>query len=95
LVVLRFDFTTKTSTLWVDPVTETGGFNAIDAAATLTGTFDKFGLRQASVTSAGDFFIDDLVVATTFAEVVPEPATLGVLGMSAGLMLARRRTRKV
>jgi hypothetical protein len=40
----------------------------------------------------GDFFIDNLTVATTFAEVaaVPEPAALGLLSL-AGLAALRRR----
>lgn len=91
LAVLRFDFTTKKTTLWVDPTLESD--TSVDSLESITtpGTFTAFLLRQNGTTSMGDYFLDNLKIATTFAEVVPEPASLMLLALGAIPLMRRRR----
>jgi hypothetical protein len=77
--------------LWISPILETDpGITATDTVAT-TPTFNRFALRQPSTDTMGDFSIDNLIVTTTFAEVVPEPVMTLFLLISTGALLTRRR----
>lgn len=91
-VVIKFDFDSGDSTLWVNPSSEAsasvvhnGGFNSPITA---------FGFRQAG----GSFVqvIDNLNVATSFDEAltgIPEPATLSLFGIGLiGMLACRRRS---
>ena len=87
-VVVGANLGTDTTTLWIDPLTESS--TSISSTAATTSTATQFAFRQAS--GIGTMTIDDLAVATTFNEVVPEPATAGLL-LVAGLGFAFRRLR--
>ncbi|MFT3785803.1 MAG: hypothetical protein QM770_06500 [Tepidisphaeraceae bacterium] len=95
-VVMKFDLSTDRATLWVNPATEAStSVTATDAPSYAAGTINAFALRQGtSGTGApGILTVDDLKVATTFAEVVPEPATLcGLAGLST--LVLRRKSMK-
>lgn len=85
--VIRYDFDTKTSTLWVNPTVESDpSITAAAGAASLP--VNAFGLRQAGTTSTQT--VDNLVIGTSFGEVVPTPGALALLGLG-GLVTARRR----
>jgi hypothetical protein len=94
-IVVSYDFSTGLSQLWVDP---TGN----GVPATITGNVDptiSAGLGAIALRSGnnlqGDVFVDNLIVADSFAEAaaVPEPAALGLLGAVALLGLGRKRRR--
>lgn len=79
-------------TLWLGPTQETSPSISTTGAA-LSSSLSAFAFRQTSVT--GDMSIDDLVVATTFAETIPEPTTalLGCLGCLAATWAIRHRPK--
>lgn len=86
--------------LWIDPVSM-ADFNtpALQAtAAAAAANIDGIFLRQAGALDAGaaSWTVGDLTVATTFAEVVPEPSTYVLLALAAiglGTHAIRRRHR--
>lgn len=72
-VVLRYTAATPATTLWINPTDETATANRADAtdAATASG-LTAFALRQSgSSPGMGVLMFDDLIVATSFAEVSP------------------------
>lgn len=86
-VVTSYDFDTKTGSMWINPTTEAStSFAATDAG--FANAVTAYAFRQGSGNSSQ--VIDNLLVGTTFGEVVPEPTTL-VLLAAAGSMLWRRR----
>lgn len=87
-IVTEYDTATAVATVYVNPVTQTGGATATDV--TTAAGITTYALRQA--TGIGTLTLDNLVVATTFEEarVIPEPASLSLLALG-GLMLGRRR----
>jgi hypothetical protein len=97
-VVERLDLATDQTTLWINPVDESStSVTATDAITYAAGgLINAYALRQGTSGGAttggapGVFNVDGLRVGTTFADVVPEPAGLGVFA-AAGLLLARRR----
>jgi hypothetical protein len=102
LVVEMIDLTAKTASLWVDPDASTFGGTAPAATATLSGitatAIDDVGFKTQAA-AGGPYLIDNLLIATTWAEVtpagVPEPSTFALAGLSIlGLISARRRMRK-
>jgi len=81
-VVMSYSLTTGASTLWVNPV-DVGSTNVTSAAGGSPATsIDDAAFRLGS-TAAGDKSVDNLIVATTFAEAVPEPSTCVLLGIGA------------
>jgi hypothetical protein len=86
--IAEYDFTTDVSTLWID-ATSTGD-TSIVAGADAVPALEAFALRQS--TAAGETItVDNLIVATTFAEAVPEPASWALIGLGAIAVLRRRR----
>ncbi len=86
-VIISWDAATGTSHLWLNATTETDP--KITHVGTITGTLIQgFALRQSAEYTGGQT-IDNVLVGTTFADVVPEPATLVLL--AGGLVLGLRR----
>jgi hypothetical protein len=95
-VVVRYDASSpaNASTLWVDPTLETDpSVTATDGVTILPIT--SFALRQSTIAAGGmgTLTADNVLVATTFAEVVPEPSSilLASLGGLLGLFRLRRK----
>jgi PEP-CTERM motif len=98
LVVVRLDVGTRTSTMGVfNPTAVPPSISDLDltigggAASTTTAGVDFLALRQGSTTGAVfTNSIDSVIVATTLAEVIPEPSSL-FLGSFGVLGILRRR----
>ena len=78
LVVLRYEVTTATTTLWLDPVTESdASVTATDTATPATMTSFAFRQPASSTAGIGTLLVDDLRVGTAFTDVVGSaPATI-------------------
>jgi hypothetical protein len=90
-VVTSYDYDGMSGSIWIDPVTEASpSFAATDTVA-FQDAVTAYAFRQATpATGSSTQIIDNLMVGTTFGDVVPEPATLTLLA-AAGAMLWRRR----
>jgi PEP-CTERM motif len=91
-IVVKFDQTGVTmSTLWVDPVAEVGGTVGSQAVGVPNANISAFGLRQSG--GEGVLLFDNLLVGNTFADVIPEPSTVMLVGAGLVGLLALRRRR--
>lgn len=95
-LVVRFDFTTLQSTLWINPTNEaspsTTDTSVFTFNGTTTGVLNGLNFRQAG--GIGTSTIGILRTGTTFADVtpVPEPGTLALVGLGmVGLLYGIRR----
>ena len=91
-IVTVLDFDNQQIGLWVDPdgtdfFNAGDGTNSADAMGTYTATNWSSAVRFGS---GGSVEWDDLVVGTTFVDVIPEPS-IALLGGLSGLLLLRRR----
>jgi hypothetical protein len=103
-VVLGYNVDTTGAQLWINPAN-----SAATPVVTVAGTNSQRGIRRVALNlrnkvqtnvDLGAFTLDNLVVATTLAEVgvaaVPEPATVSLISGSflLGLVAFRRRLRR-
>jgi hypothetical protein len=90
-IVVSYDYTSKNATLWVNPTSS--GSTSITYNTGYSDAVTAIAFRQAAGNSVET--IDNLVVGTTFNDVVPvpEPSTvaLGLVGGLAGLVALRRK----
>jgi len=92
-IVLRFDTATGDDmTLWVNPTT-IASTNVISTDAGSVNSMDGFAFRQASA-AHGASSIDNLIVATTFAEAIPEPSNWALIGLGSAFALWNIRRRR-
>ena len=93
-IVVRLDMTTgdALSTIWLNPTLESDpSGTASDAANVAVGYgIESYALRQSA--GQGAILLDNLLVGTTFADVIPEPSSLALVAIGvAGLFAIRRR----
>ncbi|MFN0068928.1 MAG: hypothetical protein ACKVYV_14980 [Limisphaerales bacterium] len=98
-LVIRYDLDADRATLWVNPADESSpSVTSTDAPSYSPGTINAFALRQGTSAVSGNngapgvLAVDNLRVATTFAQAVPEPggAMLALLGGGLVWLLRRR-----
>lgn len=89
-LVVSYDFDGGLTRLWVNPTSENSA-HITSTSANPSIIADHFSLRQASGPSSQT--IDNLVIATTFAEVVPEPSSAVLAVIGGCVLLSRRRSR--
>lgn len=92
-IVAGYNNATDAHTLWIDPLASEEGTPDASATITVADNPNGFFIRQADTWDNGDvrWTLDNLVVATDFASVVPEPSTVLFLSMGLGAMVAYRR----
>ncbi len=97
-IVLSYEFDTGYGEMWVNPTCALGpdGNPKVDDTGYSGNLFEAFAFRQDSYSGPDPVFgIDNLLVATTFAEAcqecVPEPASVVLLAIGAIATLRRRR----
>jgi hypothetical protein len=94
--VVRYDAGAVATTLWVDPTLETDTSVTATDVVTPIGV-SAFALRQSRTTGPvdmGTLTVDNVLVATTFAEVVPVPEPSSILLASLGGLLGLYRLRR-
>lgn len=89
-IVMRADIDTDTTYLWVNPLSEVS--TSVNTNGATTAIAANVFARQN--TGEGIMAVDNLLIATTFAEVViPEPGTMTMMGLGL-LALVTRRFRR-
>ena len=97
-IVVRLDLSgaVLSSTLWLDPTLETDtSITATDLGVIVPSTnynVQAYGLRQSNAQQGG-VLVDELIIGTSFADVVPEPSTMLLVGGGLISLLAVRRRR--
>lgn len=94
-VVVGYNNATDTHSLWINPT----GLDELTPTLTITEAVtanpNGFFIRQANTWGSGgtSWNADNLVVATDFASVVPEPSTLAMFSLAAAALLRYRRRK--
>jgi hypothetical protein len=92
--VVRYDQVGNQAQLWIDP-TVMGDFNILGEDRPDPGdTVTQFSLRQSDSSENETVRVDNLVLGTTFNDVVvaiPEPASLALIGLVSGGIFYTRR----
>ncbi|MGE4488219.1 MAG: PEP-CTERM sorting domain-containing protein [Kiritimatiellales bacterium] len=88
------DSTNERLTVWVDPASEsdTAGTTLVYAAPYNQITRAK--LQGTGITSGGVINFDDIILGTTFTDVIPEPSTVGLFIISSTSLFVLRQFRK-
>lgn len=94
-LVVSYDYSEGVGELWIDPVLAQGPDGNAKIQVTNKGgsaliEADRYVFRQGS-NAAGTQLVDDVLVGTTWGEVVPEPATFTLLVIGALPLIRRRR----
>jgi PEP-CTERM motif len=98
VIVVSFDPTTGTSNLWLNEASEAGAFITDTNAGAIGSVLSAVALRQdffSSGAADNSIAVNGVGLATTFdeayaASMVPEPASLALLGLG-GLAMLRRK----
>ncbi len=89
--IVKYDQVADQAQLWINALVDTDpsilGADLVDPGDTISA----FALRQSDSDANELVRVDNLIVATTFAEVVPEPATVTLLGLGLIGLIRRRR----
>lgn len=88
-VVTSYEFATGTTDLWVNPVNQSSP--KIEIVAYPGMSIMNYAFRQATGSTSVQT-IDNLVVGTAFSDVVPEPATIMLLGLGALSLLRKHQS---
>lgn len=84
-----------TCKLWVNPLNESSISQSVATSYTNFAmsafAFREVGTATGSYATLTTQTLDNLVVGTSFAQVVPEPATMAILGLGGLITLIRRR----
>ncbi len=82
-----------TVSAWINPSLADSGAPSVTFTNADSGGLDGFFLRQGGSWDNGgaSWTADNLIVATTFAEVVPEPSSTALLGLGGLALILRRR----
>ncbi len=93
--VVRYDLSNVSTTLWVDPLQESDpSVTATDSVTALQVTAIALRQSRTSSTGMGTLSVDNVLVATSFVEVVPEPSGLLLFGLT-GFLIVRGLRRRV
>lgn len=101
-VMMRFDLSTDTATLWVNPQDESSLSVTAYDPINYSGAINAFSLRQGTTGSGasqggpGTLDVGNLRVATSFSELraIPEPSTSALLWLGGVALLVRARRRQ-
>ena len=88
-LVLRSDLDSDTTYLWIDAASE--GDTSVNVTDADTYAVDSVKLRQS--TGIGIMNIDNMLVGTSFGDVIPEPTTFALLSLSLGMLALYRRKK--
>lgn len=97
-IVVSFDPTTGESKLWLNEASEAGSFISDTNAGAIGSVLSAIALRQDFIGGDADneIAVNGVGLATTFdealaASMVPEPASLALMGLGGAAMLRRRK----
>ncbi|HZZ44858.1 MAG TPA: PEP-CTERM sorting domain-containing protein [Tepidisphaeraceae bacterium] len=92
-IATSYDYTNKNGSLWLNPVDTSSAPLGTTTDSGFSDAVGAYAFRQSSATGNSSITIDNLKVGTTFADVVPEPSTLSLLGLGALSIIRRRKSR--